>query len=59
MIKAKGYAAQRINDRLALWSFERGDVGSHDVPVEIMHSVVCHSDLHTIKIIGVKGYLLL
>ncbi|MVM33687.1 alcohol dehydrogenase catalytic domain-containing protein [Spirosoma sp. HMF4905] len=49
MIAAKGYAAQRANETLALWNFERREVGAHDVQVEILYCGVCHSDLAQIN----------
>lgn len=49
MIEAKGYAAQDAQTDLAPWTFERRDVGAHDVQIEILFCGVCHSDLHQIK----------
>jgi len=49
MIQAKGYAAQTPETDLAPWSFERREVGDHDVQFDIMFCGVCHSDLHQIK----------
>ena len=49
MIKAKGYAAQTPETDLAPWSFERREVGAHDVQLKILFCGVCHSDLHQIK----------
>lgn len=49
MIQAKGYAAQSPETDLAPWSFERREVGPHDVQLEIRYCGVCHSDLHQIK----------
>lgn len=49
MIQTKGYAAQNADTDLAPWSFERREVGAHDVQIEIMYCGVCHSDLHQIK----------
>lgn len=49
MIQAKGYAAQNVQTNLAPWNFERREVGSHDVQLEILYCGVCHSDLHQIK----------
>ncbi|NMH28138.1 NAD(P)-dependent alcohol dehydrogenase [Flavobacterium silvaticum] len=49
MITTKGYAAQTANATLAPWNFERRDVGSHDVQIEILFSGVCHSDLAQIN----------
>jgi alcohol dehydrogenase (NADP+) len=49
MIAAKGYAAQRANETLAPWNFERRDVGPHDVQIQILYCGVCHSDLAQIN----------
>lgn len=49
MIAAKGYAAQDHTTPLAPWSFERRDVGSHDVQFDIQYCGVCHSDLHQVR----------
>lgn len=46
MIKAKGYAAQNAKADLALWNFERREVGPHDVQFDILYCGVCHSDIH-------------
>lgn len=49
MIAAKGYAAQNHTTPLAPWSFERREVGPHDVQFDIHYCGVCHSDLHQIR----------
>jgi alcohol dehydrogenase (NADP+) len=49
MIPVKGYAAQSPETDLAPWSFERREVGPHDVQFDILYCGVCHSDLHQIK----------
>ena len=49
MITSKGWAAQSPETDLAPWTFERRDVGPHDVQIEIQYCGVCHSDLHQIK----------
>ncbi|HEY8929159.1 MAG TPA: NAD(P)-dependent alcohol dehydrogenase [Mucilaginibacter sp.] len=49
MIEAKAYAAQNEHTPLAPWTFERRDVGPHDVQFDILFCGVCHSDLHQIK----------
>ncbi|PUZ23075.1 hydroxyacid dehydrogenase [Chitinophaga parva] len=46
MIAAKGYAAPTPSAPLAPFSFERREVGPHDVQIEILYCGVCHSDLH-------------
>ncbi|PJJ60924.1 NAD(P)-dependent alcohol dehydrogenase [Hymenobacter chitinivorans] len=49
MIETKAYAAQTPDTDLAPWTFERRDVGPHDVQIEIAFCGVCHSDLHQIR----------
>lgn len=49
MIATKAYAAQSKDSGLAPWSFERREVGPHDVQFDILFCGVCHSDLHQIK----------
>ncbi|MDB5272243.1 MAG: hydroxyacid dehydrogenase [Chitinophagaceae bacterium] len=49
MIASKGYAAQTPQSDLAAWTFERREVGAHDVQINIQFCGVCHSDLHQIK----------
>ena len=45
----KAYAAQSATTPLAPFSFERRDLGKHDVQIEILYCGVCHSDLHTVR----------
>ena len=49
MIATKGYAAQNEKTPLAPWTFERREVGPHDVQFDILFCGVCHSDLHQIR----------
>ncbi len=49
MIPTKGYAVQDAKSDLALWNFERRELGPHDVQFDIKFCGVCHSDLHQIK----------
>ncbi|RKS21944.1 putative zinc-type alcohol dehydrogenase-like protein [Flavobacterium endophyticum] len=49
MITTKSYAAQDNQSPLAPWTFERREVGPHDVQFDIQYCGVCHSDLHQIK----------
>ena len=49
MIKTKGYAAQSAKEPLGPWSFERREVGPHDVQFDILFCGVCHSDLHQVR----------
>lgn len=46
MIKAKSYAAYDTKSPLRSWDFERRDVGSDDVQIDILYCGVCHSDIH-------------
>src|SRR6478752_10550421 len=49
MIPVKGYAAQNATTPLGPFSFERREVGEHDVLIEILFCGVCHSDLHQVR----------
>ena len=46
MIPVKAYAAQSAKSPLSPWSFERRDVGSDDVLIDIAFCGVCHTDIH-------------
>ena len=46
MNNTKAYAAQSPKDSLAPFSFQRREVGAHDVQIEILYCGVCHSDIH-------------
>ncbi len=49
MIKTKGYAAQKPKSNLALWNFERRDIGPQDIQIGIAYCGVCHTDIHQIN----------
>lgn len=49
MIKTKGCAAQTAGAPVTPYSFERRDVGAHDVQIEILYSGICHTDIHFIN----------
>ncbi|EOR94624.1 Alcohol dehydrogenase [Arcticibacter svalbardensis MN12-7] len=49
MTETKAYAAQTPTTPLAPWTFERREVGPHDVQFDILFCGVCHSDLSQIK----------
>lgn len=49
MLPTKGYAAHAVKEPLAPFSFERRDVGPHDVRIEILFCGVCHSDVHQVR----------
>ncbi|QJR81940.1 NAD(P)-dependent alcohol dehydrogenase [Alteromonas pelagimontana] len=44
-----GYAAESATAALAPYSFERRDLRSNDVAIDIQYCGVCHSDLHTVR----------
>ncbi len=46
MIVARAWAAPSADAPLTPWSFERRDVGAHDVRIDIRYCGICHSDLH-------------
>lgn len=49
MSNTKAYAAQDAASPVAPFSFDRREVGAHDVQIEILYCGVCHSDLHQIR----------
>ena len=49
MTPVKGYAAQTVGAELAPFSFDRRDVGPHDVAIDILFCGVCHSDVHQVR----------
>jgi alcohol dehydrogenase (NADP+) len=46
MNNTKAYAANSPTDPLGPFSFQRREVGPHDVQIEILYCGVCHSDIH-------------
>ena len=46
MLSTQGYAAMTAKAALQPFSFERRDVGPHDVCIAITHCGICHSDIH-------------
>ncbi|WP_426490376.1 NAD(P)-dependent alcohol dehydrogenase [Hymenobacter sp. 102] len=49
MSAAQGYAAPAAHAPLVPFSFERREVGPHDVRIEILFCGVCHSDVHQVR----------
>ncbi|WP_462266248.1 NAD(P)-dependent alcohol dehydrogenase [Mucilaginibacter sp.] len=49
MITSRGYAAQSAKTQLAPWSFERRELGPHDILIEVLYCGVCHTDWHLIN----------
>ncbi|MFV0574435.1 MAG: NAD(P)-dependent alcohol dehydrogenase [Vibrio sp.] len=48
-MKTVGYAAHSNDAHMVQYYFERRDLRSNDVAIEISHCGVCHSDLHTVN----------
>jgi len=46
MLPTEGYAALSAKEALQPFSFERRDVGAHDVLIKITNCGICHSDIH-------------
>jgi len=46
MLATKGYAVMKAKNPLQPFSFERREVGPHDVLIKISHCGICHSDIH-------------
>jgi len=46
MIPVNAYAAQSAVTPLAPFSFERRELGPHDIQIDILYCGVCHSDIH-------------
>jgi uncharacterized zinc-type alcohol dehydrogenase-like protein len=49
MSATKSFAAYNEKDPLALYEFNRRDVGPKDVQIEILYCGVCHSDIHQVR----------
>ncbi len=45
-MNTKGYAALEAGADLVPYQFDRREVGSHDVEIDIKYSGICHSDIH-------------
>ncbi len=48
-MKTTGFAAFSAGEKLVAYDFERRDLRSNDVAIEILFCGVCHSDLHTVN----------
>lgn len=46
MSNTKSYAAYNSSEELKLYEFNRREVGSNDVQIDILYCGVCHSDIH-------------
>jgi uncharacterized zinc-type alcohol dehydrogenase-like protein len=47
-MKTKAYAAMSAGSPLIPFSFDRRDVGDHDVALKVSYSGICHSDIHQV-----------
>lgn len=48
-MESKGYAAISGNAKLEPYTFERRDLGAHDVALDIAYGGICHSDIHQVR----------
>lgn len=48
-IKSIGYAADKPNARLKPFRFERRELRSNDILVDILYCGICHSDVHKVR----------
>jgi uncharacterized zinc-type alcohol dehydrogenase-like protein len=47
-MKTKAYAALSAGSELVPFSFDRRELGEHDVALKISYSGICHSDIHQV-----------
>lgn len=47
-MKSRGYAALSAGSSLVSHEFNRRDLGSHDVGLDISYAGICHSDIHQV-----------
>jgi len=48
-MKVRGYAAMQAKAQMTPWEFDRRELGSHDVALDIKYSGICHSDIHQVR----------
>ena len=48
-MKVTGYAAQHSFSKLKPFEFERAEVGSDEIEIDVLYCGVCHSDIHQAK----------
>ena len=48
-MESKGYAALAGNSALEPFTFQRRELGSHDVALDILYGGICHSDIHQVR----------
>ncbi len=52
---AVGWAAFDPKGPLRPWRFTRRATGPHDVRIQITHAGICHSDIHTVRLVQVAA----
>lgn len=45
-MKVRGYAAMEAKAALKSWEFDRRELGTNDVQLDIAYAGICHSDIH-------------
>ena len=48
-MKSRGLAIDNATSPLKTFEFERRDIGSHDVGLDVKYTGICHSDIHTAR----------
>lgn len=48
-MKARGLAALSAKAELTSYEFQRRELGSHDVALDIAYAGICHSDIHQVR----------
>lgn len=46
MLRTQGYATKSPESKLEPFEFQRRDVGTNDILIEILYCGICHSDIH-------------
>ncbi len=49
MPQTTGYAADKAGAPLEPFTFDRREVGAHDIAIDILYCGICHSDLHQVN----------
>jgi uncharacterized zinc-type alcohol dehydrogenase-like protein len=48
-MKSRGLVVESATSSLQNFNFDRRDLGSHDVALDVKFTGVCHSDIHTAR----------
>jgi len=48
-MKVRGYAAMTAKAPITPWEFERRELGSNDIALDVKYSGICHSDIHQVR----------